>query len=46
MYYQHLLQITLDKVYKKMYTGQISPEYEYLTISIEEFPDFETFLTI
>ena len=40
----HLLKILLKKVQMQLKWQQMSPKYEYLTVSVDGFPGFEKFL--
>jgi hypothetical protein len=42
--FQHLLCILLKKVQMQMKWQQMSPHYEYLSVSMDGFPGFEDFL--
>jgi hypothetical protein len=42
--FQHFLRILLKKVQMQLKAAQMSPEYEYLTVSMDGLPGFEYFV--
>ncbi len=43
-FFHRLLKILLDKIQRSMHWEQISPQIEYLTVSLDGFDGFEDFL--